>query len=470
MEKTHLISVLRTFDKKEVKELRKWLASPAHNVRQDVRDLFEYLVAGTRLSSERFLKKKRVHAAVYPERTFSDAEMRQVIHFLFKAVESFLLYNEILKDAVRSQAMLARVYRQRQLPKLFQKTMDAGRKIQEQHPYRNHDYFENEYLLQFEQYTYLSGLSRTVPLNLQEVSDVHDIAYLTNKLRLSCIMLSHQTVYTTEYETGLLDEVLRHIESHPHYFKEPAVSIYYYSYKAMTYKKDRSHFRHLKEQILLHDHQFPPEEIRVIFLLTLNYCIGRINVGETSFYRESFELYKMGMQKGIFLENGVLSRFTFRNAITAALNLQEYQWVENFIHDYSRWLEEKHRENFVKFHLARLHYEKKNYNEAMKLFAQFDYDDLLMTLSAKTMLLKIYYELDEISALESLLGSMRAYLQRKKVMGYHKSNYKNIIRYTKKLLRVAPYSKDQQEKLKAEIAEANPLTERKWLLEQVDRL
>ena len=101
---------------------------------------------------------------------------------------------------------------------------------------------------------------------------------------------------------------------------------------------------------------------------------------------------------------------------------------------------------------------------------QADYDDILLTLVAKTMLLKIYYELDEINALDSLLGSMHTYLQRKKVMGYHQSNYKNIIRYTRRLLRVAPYDDNQKQKLKAEIEQTNPLTERKWLLEQLDRL
>ena len=86
------------------------------------------------------------------------------------------------------------------------------------------------------------------------------------------------------------------------------------------------------------------------------------------------------------------------------------------------------------------------------------------------MLLKIYHETDEFKVLESLLESMRAYLQRKKVLGYHKSNYKNIIHYTKKLLKVNPYSKAQKEKLKLEIEAAKPLTEKAWLLKQLAEL
>ena len=106
----------------------------------------------------------------------------------------------------------------------------------------------------------------------------------------------------------------------------------------------------------------------------------------------------------------------------------------------------------------------------MRLLIQADYDDMLMTLSAKTMLLKMYYELDEIDALESLLSSMTTFIHRKKIIGYHKNLYGNTIRFTKKLIKVNPFNKKEKEKLKKEIMAAKPLPERGWLLEQVENL
>lgn len=470
MEKSHLVSIFRVLDKKEIKELRKWVNSPAHNQRQDVADLFEYLVAGNHLFSEKQLEKERVFQAVYPNKTYSDAEMRQAMHFLLKAVEDFLVYNELLRDEVRAQTMLAKVYRKRQLPKQFQKAIETGREMQERQSFRNHLYFENEYVLQFEKYTYLSGLGRNTPLNLQEVTDANDVAYIAIKLQLSCIMLSHQAVFKTTYKLQMLNELLAHVENTPGLMEVPAIAIYYHQYRAMTVPDDVAHYYHLKQNIFQNGHLFPTEEIRVIYLLALNYCIGRLNTGHSNFVRESFDLYGQGFGQGVFLENGILSRFTFNNAITMGLNLFEFEWVEDFITKYSVFLDEKHRDNFIHFNRARLLFERKEYNKAMKLLAQSDYDDNLMTLHSKTMLLKMYYELDEVTALDSLLGSMKTYLQRKKVMGYHKDNYKNIIQYTKKMLKVAHYDKEQIQKLKQEIETVNPLTERKWLLAQLDKL
>ena len=470
MEKSNLISILKTFDKKEVREFRKWLHSPAHNQRQDVIDLYEYLMAGQHLFVEKFLEKERAFCAVFFDKTYNDNEMRQCMHFLFKAVEDFLAYNELLKDEVRIQTMLAKVYRQRQLPKLFNKAMDASKKTQQKQPFRNHQYFENEYALQFEQYSYLSGLDRNVPLNLQEVSDANDIAYLANKLQLSCFMIAHQKVFKADYNTRFLDGVLRYLEKENPFLQIPAIAIYYYGYKAMTNKDDDESYRKLKEQILRHQDIFPQQENRITLLMANNYCISQTNTGKEDYFRESFELYDIGMKKKIFLQNGVLSRFTFGNAISIALNLKEFEWVENLIANNSHQLEEKHRENYVLFYRARLHFERKEYKKAMRLFAQFEYDDILMSLHAKTMLLKMYYELDEFSALDSLLGSMQTYLQRKKIMGYHKTNYKNIIKTTKRLLKIFPNDREKKGNLKKEITETNPLTEKKWLLEQLDKL
>ena len=348
--------------------------------------------------------------------------------------------------------------------------MDISQQLQQQQPYRNHHYFENEYALQFEHYSYLSGLGRDTPLNLQEVSDANDIAYLTNKLKLSCIMYSHQAVFKTEYQMPLLEEVLKNIEANPDYLNIPAIAIYYYSYKAIAEKKKEKYFDLLKKQIEQYSALFPADEIRVIYLLAINYCIGQINAGKPEYYKVSFEFFDLGIRKNIFLEGGIVSRFTFSNAIIAALNLGKYNWADEFITTYSPYLDKKHKENYVRFYRARLFFERKQYDKAMPLFAQYESDDILMNLLAKTMLLKMYYELNEFSALDSLLDSMRTYIQRKKVMGYHKSVFKNLLRYSRKLLKVMPNDADQIQKLKTEIENADPLMERKWLLEQLEKM
>ncbi len=469
MENSHLVAIMQTFSAKEVRDLRKWLSSPAHNQRDDVMQLFEYLMAGAHLTEEKFLRKERVFSRVFPDEPFDDAKLRQSMHFLLKAIEEFLIYEELRGDDIRSRMALSTVYRKRKLDKAFQKTIKSVETLQENAPYRDEHYLRNEYLLQLEKYTFQEGKKRTTEMNLQEVSDALDMTFLADKLRQSCLMLFHQAVYKADYRIGMLNEVLQYIE-HKRLLETPAISVYYHIYKSITEKEARPFFVKLRSEIEDKGHLFPPHEIRDIYLMTINYCIRRMNTGEASYVREAFELYRTGIEEGILIENDTISRFTFLNVIRIALRLGEFEWAEAFISDYQQYLAPRYRNTIVHYSNAKLLFEKKNYDAAMQLLVQVDYDDILLTLNAKSMLLKIFYENDDIDPLESLLGSMRSYINRKEVIGYHKAIYSNLIRFTRKMLKVNPFDKKQVEKLKTEIRAANPMPERQWFLEQLEQI
>lgn len=470
MKNSHLVTILQTFSKKEIREMRKWLHSPIHNQRQDVVDLFEYLVSSNHLTEDKFLQKDRIFRKVFPKEAFSDAKLRQSIHFLLKSIESYLITKELQEDTVQAKMALVSIYRKRKLSKAFQKTINEVQDLQEKATYQNEQFFRNEYLIQQEQYLFLEGQKkRNIPMNLQEVSDALDTTFLADKLRQACLMLSHQKVYKTRYQIGLFEEIMRYIEDN-NYLTTPAISIYYYVYKAITEVDNINHFEHLKSQIQNNGDLFPPVEIKDIYLMAINYCIGKMNAGHADFTREAFDLYKKGLEMGILIENETISPWTFINVAVNGLRLREFDWVESFVQNFSQYIPDSKREGIVLFTLSKLHFEKKDYPQAMQLLNQGDFDDLLIYLSAKTMLLKMYYEMDEYDALDYQLESLGTYIKRKKVMGYHKENYQNIIRYTKKITRVNPYSKKDVLGLKSEIETANPLTEREWLLEQIDSL
>ncbi|MDX1666194.1 MAG: hypothetical protein R3350_03145 [Saprospiraceae bacterium] len=466
MKNSHLAAVLRTLSKREVREIRKWLQSPAHNQREDVVDLFEYLCGGSRLENDKYLDKEWVFRKIFPGEEYDDAKIRQSMHFLLKAIEEFLTIQELCEDDVRAKIALAGVFRKRKLDRAFKKTMRSVSNMQRKHPYRNPRFLQNNYLMERERYGFLEHKKRTVQMNLQEVSDALDTAFIADKLRQSCLMRSHQLVYKTEYETGLLTQVLNRIEN-GQYLDIPAIAIYYYTYKTLANKENPHFFERLKEQIRAHESRFPLSEMRDIYLMAINYCIGRMNAGRDEFIREAFELYRRGLNREILIENGIVSRFTFLNVLRIAMRLREFDWASEFIPAYKDHLDGRHRENIFHYSQARLHFEKKDYDSAMRLLIHADFDDILLQLNAKTMLFKMYYELDELDALESLLESLRTYMHRKQVMGYHKANYQNIIKYTRKLIRINPYSSEQKDKLEQEIQTAKPLTERDWLLRQL---
>lgn len=470
MQNSHLTLVLRTLSKKEERELRKWLCSPVHNQREDVVALFEYLMAGDHLREDKFLRKERVFSRIFPQEPYDDAKVRQTMHFLLKAVEEFLIYKEQRGDEVRARMALSSVYRKRKLDRAFRKAVRGVETLQQKAPYRNEQFLRNEYLLQMEKYQFQEGKKRTTEMNLQEVSDALDHTFIADKLRQTCLMLSHQAVYKAEYKIGLLDEVLAYVEQNQ-LEKLPAIAAYYFVYRSLTGQEDsNSYFERLKQLISDKGRLFPHHELRDIYLMAINYCVSRYNAGDDSMPVELFKLYRNGIENKILLENNALSHFTFRNIVNLGTALKEFDWVNSFINNYQQYLSEKYRETFVQFSKAKLHFTKREFDKAMQLLAQSDFDDILTNLYGKSMLIIMYYEKDELDALESLLGSMRTYIRRRQVTGVHKLAYTNIIKYSRKLIRINPFDRTQVSKLREEVESAKPLPEKEWFLKQLEKL
>lgn len=468
MIKSRLIEVLKTFSKKDFRECKKWVNSPFHNQRKDVVLLFDYLTDPKHLMDDNLLEKQLVFPSIYPDEAYDDSKMRQVMHFLFRSVEDFLVYQENEHTGIRKKLSLLKVYKEKNLDRSFVKTQkDLENDFHKSH-FLNEDYEHDRYVFLREVGDYNSKVKRTQELNIQRLSDTFDQAFIIEKLKQACLALTYQKVFNKSQEIGFLDKVLEIVEAN-NLFDNHRIGIQYHLYQILKNGRIENFFT--LKKYLAADFPMPIKEIRESYISAINFCISQINMGNRDFRRELFQLYKNGIAKNIFLENQVLSRWTFKNAITIALNLKEFDWVENFIENYNQYLKEKHRKNFLYFNYAKLHYEKGNHDKALEVIQKYEFSDVLININAKILLTKIFYELSEFNALESLLESMRAYIQRKKELGSQRmAIHKNFIKYTKKLLRVNPYSKAQKEKLKTEIEAAKPLTEKAWLLKQLSEL
>ena len=103
----------------------------------------------------------------------------------------------------------------------------------------------------------------------------------------------------------------------------------------------------------------------------------------------------------------------------------------------------------------------------MKHLQQADFDDPLLNVNARRMLLTIYYSEQAYDALQSHLDSFKNYIYRHPELGYHRTLNLNLIRFTKKLLHTQRYDTAGLAKLRQEIEATQEVAEKPWLLEQV---
>ena len=465
MQNNRLITLINTLSKKEIRDFRKFINSPYHNQRADVIQLFESLVTFI-FNYQMIPDKPLLYQQVYPDTEFDDQQLRIIISYCFKHLECFLTHEAYFSNKIKTQIKLSQVYRERNLPKHFQTSIKRAKELQHKLPDRNADYYNDNFQILLEQYHFTSSYQRTRAQNLQEISDNIDIAYFTQKLRQTCFSLSHQAVYKTEYHFGMLEETIQYIETQQ-LLDIPAIAVYYYCYHALTQTGEINYYEKLKQVLFQYANHFPDSEIRDLFLMTINFCIKRLNEGNQRFGKEVLDLYKEGLRQEYLMNNGVLSRFTYQNIATMGLIHKDYDWVGDFIHSYKDRLEKRYRESTYYYNLARLEFARKNYETVLQVLQKADYKDLLLNLDAKTIALKTYYELQEISLLESHMDAMKKFIRRKKIIGYHKENYLNLIRYVKQLLELKRFDKKALLVLQQKIETTKAIAEKVWLLQQL---
>ncbi len=456
---TKIEQTISAMGKVEIRLFRQFLEASFFNKRSDVLHLFEWLL-------ENYLEpKEKTFAQVYPGAAFDVQKLRLTMSHLQQLAERFLAYLQWQNTPGVVEGDLARAVRHRGLDNHFPDVLKAAKTALDRQPLRNSDYYVRLGQVLWEEARYESVRTPSDVHYLQQLSHNADLIWLTQKLRYLCLHRSQQIVYRTDH-TLQFREVVELMVQGSNHLSVPAVAIWYYCLKMLEEPESTEYFNLFKQPLLAQDQLFDADEIRDLHLFALNYCIRRVNEGQRSFFNDIMDFYKDGLLKGYLIENGILSRFTFHNIVAAGLQTREYDWVEDFINRYKNTLERTHRESSYSFNFARLEFARKRYDVVLPLLQNSNYYDPLLGLAAKAMALKIYYETGEYELLHSHLSAMKNYIRRKSMIGYHRTYYLNLIRFTQKLTVLNWKNPKAVMQLKASINDEPALTEREWLLEQ----
>ena len=94
LERNKLFLVLNRFSKKEIKQFEQFLDSPYFNQRADLQSLLKTWEQhrGQGLSAE------KLYQAIYPKRKFKVQELRLLMSYLFRLLEQFLVFQELVEE------------------------------------------------------------------------------------------------------------------------------------------------------------------------------------------------------------------------------------------------------------------------------------------------------------------------------------------------------------------------------------
>jgi hypothetical protein len=202
-------------------------------------------------------------------------------------------------------------------------------------------------------------------------------------------------------------------------------------------QEDSRFYNQVKSQLADNLDKFPNEELRTLYDYLRNYCIRKLNSGETNYYQEVLNLYQFLLENKIIFKNGYLSEWDYKNIITVGLRLQSYEWTENFIKKYKNSLPKSVQENAFIYNLASFYYETHEYKKSLQLLHEVKFTDTSYHLGAKIIQLKSYYELEETEPFYALIDAFQIYVKRNRQLSdYRKTAYINLVKVTKKVYKL----------------------------------
>ena len=475
MEQSKFNKILNKLTDRQKQRYLEFLRSPYFNKNEYV-----VLFVGQILASGANLSKEEIYLNLFPDRAYEERKVSDLMYMALRLLEEFLTEEQYAGQAWERKLNLLTYIREQSIEDLNKGVQKDIQEIRSSKTIKNSEYFYEEFLYQSEADKIFLSQARTHgDQSLQKKVDQLDLFYLSAKLRDSCEMTNRTNIVAATYEFHLLDKLLEAIQANPElYLHYPAIAVYFHILLMLKEPEEIKHFNALKEDIGRHVKVFPKDEQLSIYGYLRNYCIRKVNSGGTVFYSELLDIYKHMIEMGLMEADNKSLQWDFKNMVSVALRVGEFEWTYELINNIKSKLPEKVRDNAYTYNLAHYYYQTKEAKKAIRLLRSVEFTDVYYNLDSKVMLLKIYFEEEEEEAFYALVAAFKVYLLRNKLISKDTFViYNNLVKYARKAFAYKaqlPYQRKGSAKqialLNEKVLETAQIANRDWLLKEISEI
>jgi hypothetical protein len=479
-----LVNILKSFTVSELKSFEKFIVSPYFTTGRNVGGLFSILKREYPEFSSPSIKKEKVYQKLFGKSAYDERKLKNLTASLTLLAEKFLVHNSINTENYESRVRLAEIYLQKGNYKLFLSTLKQNEtKLPEITLPDNESYSDVRKVLRLREKYYISGnkYSKSIPVRLEhtEKTILSNYIYLFKRLKDSVIF---PLFYNTPFENTIFklttqntdfDKIIETLKK-DNYHLIWLLEIYYCIYKSIQLIEDKiseDYYFRLKEIFYQNIEAFAEGEKFYILDSMATYCMMRDSFN-SKFSEECFEVYKKMLCENAykFNVNDSIPTTLYGNIIFWAYDLNEFEWLDNFIERYSNELKPEYRDGMTNLAKAHLYFGKNDFEKALYYINKVQNDFLLYKIQVRNLKFKIYYELNLIEPAYSLVDSFKHFLSdNTEIHGLFKERALDFINIYIKLLKAkTDKSRLDFDEIKFKIDNMQGYELRPWLLEKVE--
>lgn len=465
MNNSALVEAISSLSAWEVRNFHRWLDSPAFNASKEQKSLFDFIQTCLAKKLEPNAEKAATELGFSDP---NDKRLRYEMAGLLALLREFLIWQELKNEPCQRELYLLRAMRRRGLEKNFVLAEREVEKAIGKSSQISLERYRFDFQFIQERYEWDSAQKRGQNFPFEALSNNLNTWYSGQLMQMAC-MSKAKTVKSQQRLPSLdwTHLILKQLPGRPHE-NIPAVALYHLGYEMLTHPEDLERLAEFRKMLEKNAGKLPAQEAKGLLMLAINHGIRRINEGDRVAIRSTLDFYLLGLESKLLQdERGILSKYTYNNVLMSFVALEEWQKALQFLDTYRAELAAAERENVYEYNLSIFHFRQGHYDKTLDLLRNVTFADPMYNLESRKMLLKIYFEQGAISPLESLLENLLTWLRRHPEIGYHREMYRNLARFTGRLLRIPTHDKEARKRLEAKIRETPLVAERGWLLEKI---
>ena len=475
IQQSKLVILLKSMPLKQFEQFHQYLATPFFKVPANGVALFNYLKFDYP-SFEQVDKLKAYQHVFAGEENYNPNKMNKAIWQLLSATEHFLTICELDENEWLKQRMLMNAYIKLNHKNFFISL--ANKLIRQLEKEKNNHFLQYYHLfeLNYELYQTTDSKLGKEPKNLQSACEQLDLFYLATKIWLET-ELTNRRYMLKEHNQYFLLEDMASLQQHAACIADPLMDTCLQFINIFNGKAGIS-FKILDKLLGDRLSEFS-DEIQSSFLLYLVNILNRVVIhqGKTEYIPIRLQVYKLAIEKGIFVQRNQMAEISFINIIIVLCLSQEFDYVEDFINQHSKFLDKKNKQNIIWIGRAYLCFHKKNFEDASNLLNKVKFSTLESKLWSYSLLSRTYYESfikgkESPRLLKSSLTNFKKFIRRNHTLSDEKKlQYNNFILILSELVK----SKNKSSKHSVlsgsallDIIENQPVISKKWLKEKLN--
>ncbi|MCC6866838.1 MAG: hypothetical protein IT280_11850 [Ignavibacteria bacterium] len=428
MQKSKLITLLKTFSEAEFKEFEKFISASYFNKGRNYLPLYKALKPFHPSFDNPKFTEENIFKKIYPKQKYDNKKLstfRSMISRMNELAFEYITYNGLIENKAFKDAAYLKELRTRKLNNLFTSAYKIITKdINLDNSGQN--YFLRKFFVDTEkEIFFVEDKNKSISKYLESQKSTEDSLILFFLSELIRHVQSRKMNYDKNaarsdfsisfYESFNYDKFLNLIKNSTS-SENILISILYYSAKLDNDFNDSESYENLKTLLAKHKNSL---NIGLFYSAAsrLMNCGLFQNKGNVSYYKNDYlNFYEVLLMKALteknlnFMSNTLLNSKAVYNCVKICIKQNQLNRLDNFIKSYSKYFQPEIKKDAVIFSEGSLEFAKGNYEKSLSILSKSEFTIPMIVKEIKIMKMKSCYELDCFDLLFGEIDTYRHYL------------------------------------------------------------